>query len=75
MAVFSPYLIHGAGPNLGKQVRAGYALRFMPSTSIYDREWAAREAHRFAPGASVRPIFLVRGVDRSGANQWSSDGA
>jgi ectoine hydroxylase-related dioxygenase (phytanoyl-CoA dioxygenase family) len=74
MAVFSPYLIHGAGPNLGTRVRAGYAVRFMPSTSVYDREWAAREPERFAPAASTRPIFLVRGVDRSGVNQLSSEG-
>jgi hypothetical protein len=73
MAVFSPYLIHGAGPNLGKRVRAGYALRYMPSTSIYDRQWAAQEPGRFAPGASTRPIFLVRGMDRSGVNQLTEE--
>lgn len=72
MAVFSPYLIHGAGPNLGARVRAGYALRYMPATSLYDREWAARDPERFAPDASTRPIFLVRGVDRA-ANQLTQE--
>lgn len=68
MVIFHPYLIHGSHPNDGTRTRAGYALRYMPSTSHYDRKWAASEPGRFAPGAATRPIFLVRGTDRSGLN-------
>jgi ectoine hydroxylase-related dioxygenase (phytanoyl-CoA dioxygenase family) len=66
--VFDVRLIHGARANLGTKPRAGYALRFMPSSVHYDQKWAAREPERFAPNTAKRPLFLVRGVDRSGLN-------
>jgi hypothetical protein len=70
MAVFDGYLVHGAHANLGTSIRAGLALRYMPSTSHYDRELAARGliTKRYAPDAATRPIFLVRGIDKCGLN-------
>jgi ectoine hydroxylase-related dioxygenase (phytanoyl-CoA dioxygenase family) len=37
MVLFDIFTIHGASNNLGEQPRAGYTLRFMPSTSHYDK--------------------------------------
>jgi hypothetical protein len=68
MVVLDAHQIHGARPNQGTKPRAGYALRFMPAYAHYDQDWAAREPGRFAPNAAERPLFLVRGVDRSGLN-------
>ena len=69
MVIFDVYGIHGASPNRGTKPRAGYSLRFMPSTSHYDHE-AAED--RDAPGNAhhTRPLILVRGVDRCGKNDF-----
>lgn len=69
MVVFDMFIIHGARRNLGTQPRAGYALRFMPSTSHYDHGLAV---HTEQKGYSheTRPLILVRGVDRCGHNDF-----
>lgn len=72
IVIFDCYTVHGAASNTGSRRRAGYALRFMPSTSHYDHE-AALTAHRRSPGAAhhTRPLILARGVDRSGRNDFA----
>jgi len=70
MVLFDVYTIHGAPHNLGKNPRAGYALRFMPSTSFFNHDGAM---HRGEPGYAhdTRALMLVRGVDRSGRNDFT----
>jgi hypothetical protein len=64
-------MIHGAEANRSTQRRTGVALRYMPSTSVFDR--ALRPSHG-QTGVPVdfaqRPLWLVRGVDRSGRNDF-----
>jgi len=72
MVLFDVFTIHGARHNLGRTPRAGYALRFMPSTSHYHHDAALGTAERDLPGYQhdMRPLFLVRGVDRCGRNDF-----
>jgi len=72
IVIFDCYTIHGAQSNRGTRHRAGYALRFMPSTSHYDHD-AALTARRRSPGAGhdTRPLILARGIDRCGRNDFS----
>ena len=72
MSLHDVYLIHGSRANSSPRRRAGLALRYMPATSHFDRAL-------LQPGASTstylvdfsqRPIWLVRGVDRTGKNDF-----
>ena len=69
MSLHDVYMIHGAAPNRSSRRRTGVALRYMPATSVFERD--LRPAHG-ATGVPVdfahRPLWLVRGVDRSGRN-------
>jgi len=59
MILFDVSTVHGSWPNRSFAPRAGYAIRFFPSTSHYDRSRANglfRHQH----------LFLVRGLDRAG---------
>jgi len=64
-------IVHGSAPNRSGRRRAGYAIRYMPSTSHFDRsidmgKVSALSALDFAE----RPIWLLRGVDRCGLNDF-----
>jgi hypothetical protein len=69
MVLFDIFTIHGPRNNLGEQPRAGYTLRFMPSTSHYDHD-AAVLRDKPGYGHDTRPLILVRGVDRCGKNDF-----
>ena len=62
------YLIHGSEPNRSGNSRRGMTLRYMPTTSVYRRDLAERRSGRLA--MSERTLFLMRGVDRSGQNDF-----
>lgn len=70
MSLHDVHLIHGSNANLSTRRRAGLALRYMPSSSHFDRTIVGPEGgtgtyrHDFVD----RPIFLVRGIDRCGKN-------
>lgn len=72
MSLHDVYMIHGAAPNGSRKRRTGVALRYMPSTSVFARD--LRPAHG-KTGVPVdfarRPLWLVRGVDRSGRNDFA----
>jgi chlorinating enzyme len=70
MVLFDIYTIHGARHNLGNRERAGYALRFIPSTSHFDHD-AATATHLVGRSHNTRPLILVRGVDRCGLNDFN----
>lgn len=70
MVIFDVMLVHGSEANCSSRRRAGIALRYMPSTSVFERNFS-----RVLPGAkpidySKRPIWLCRGIDRSGRNDF-----
>jgi ectoine hydroxylase-related dioxygenase (phytanoyl-CoA dioxygenase family) len=61
------YLVHGSPANRSNQRRAGLAIRYMPATSYFDREIPATDQ---IADFSTRPIWLLRGSDRSGKNDF-----
>ncbi|MCX7275332.1 MAG: phytanoyl-CoA dioxygenase family protein [Burkholderiales bacterium] len=68
-SIHDVYLIHGANPNNSGKRRAGMVFRYMPASSVFDRELAARQVQEMGVlDLSRRQLHLVRGVDRSGRN-------
>lgn len=71
MSMHDVYMIHGSKPNRSPRRRAGVAIRYMPGTSVFDRELIATGA---ASGYTVdfrnRPLWLLRGSDRTGRNDF-----
>ena len=67
------YLAHGSEPNRSPSPRRGMTMRIMPTTSVYDRA-LANEMRR--EGETVNqahnPLLLLRGVDRSGKNDFTA---
>ncbi len=65
------FLVHGSNANRSTRRRAGIAIRYMPATS-----WFRREQHNIGTKAgytvnfTTRPIWLLRGEDRSGKNDF-----
>lgn len=55
-------LVHGSSPNTSSKRRAGYTMRFMPVTTRLDRSTEAFYASH--------PLYLLRGEDRDGMNQY-----
>ena len=63
------FLIHGSAPNRSAQPRRGMTLRYMPTTSTYRRDLA--DGRRGGPlSMAERTLYLMRGVDRSGSNDF-----
>ncbi len=63
------YIIHGSEPNQSSRPRGGMTLRYMPTTSVYDREIA--RAGEGPLSMKERTLYLMRGVDRSGLNDFN----
>ncbi len=70
MSMHDVNLIHGSNPNTSGRRRAGVALRYMPATSVFERDLPTVEGAKgtSAPDFGARPIFLVHGRDVSGRN-------
>jgi ectoine hydroxylase-related dioxygenase (phytanoyl-CoA dioxygenase family) len=75
------YLIHGSQPNHSPHRRAGFVARFMPASSVFDRNMGNRVMKSAQGNVRVdyanRPIWLVRGEDRRQHNDFTigHDGA
>lgn len=69
MSLHDIYMIHGAQENRSTQRRTGVALRYMPSTLVFERNLKPADGKT---GVTVdfanRPLWLVKGSDRSGRN-------
>jgi phytanoyl-CoA dioxygenase PhyH len=70
LSLHDVYLIHGSAPNRSTRRRAGLALRYMPTSSLFDR---AMFQPRTTPGGLTvdfvhRPLWLVSGRDVDGRN-------
>jgi ectoine hydroxylase-related dioxygenase (phytanoyl-CoA dioxygenase family) len=71
MAFHDVYIAHGSEENRSPYPRRGMTLRLMPTTSVYDRELAERRhAERGGLNMSHHSIFLLRGKDASGRNDF-----
>ena len=64
LSLHDVYLIHGSEANRSNRPRRGMTLRFMPTTSVYHRDLGK------SPVDAQRPLFLMRGEDRSGKNDF-----
>ncbi len=64
-------IVHGSRRNTSAVRRAGYVLRFMPTTSHFDRKIGQEfERESKVVNFSNRGLILVRGVDRCGLNDY-----
>lgn len=64
------YLYHGSEANHSDYPRRGMTLRFMPTTSVYRHNEPTRFQRSGVLEMSQRTIYLMRGVDRSGENDF-----
>ena len=66
------YLIHGSEPNRSPNPRRGMTLRFMPTSSVFDRDLAASmfREKRLGANHADRTVYLMRGRDLSGRNDF-----
>ena len=63
------HLVHGSPPNTSTERRGAVIYRYMPATSHFNREIPSK-----SPGFAnyaARPIWLVRGEDRCGRNNFN----
>ena len=64
------YLYHGSEANQSDQPRRGMTLRYMPTTSVYCHNEPTRFQRSGVLEMSQRTIYLMRGIDRSGQNDF-----
>jgi len=72
MSLHDVYMIHGARANTSGKRRTGAALRYMPATSVFERDLRPVDGKSGVPvNFARRPLWLVKGVDRSGRNDFN----
>ena len=72
MSLHDVYMIHGAAANSSNQRRTGVALRYMPASSVFDRNLRPVDGKTgVAVNFGQRPLWLLKGVDRSGRNDFT----
>jgi hypothetical protein len=66
------FVIHGSTPNRTPIHRTGLSIRYYPTTSVYEHPKDGAESHSGATYTAFgsRPLVMVRGVDRSGRNDF-----
>ncbi len=69
MSLHDVYLIHGAEPNRSGKRRTGIALRYMPGTSVFERD-ISLDGTGVSTAFATRPLWLLRGQDRTGRNDF-----
>ena len=72
MSFHDVYMIHGSHANTTDQRRAAFVIRMMPGSSHYDHDLGQsmtqpHQSHDYGR----RPLFLVRGEDRTGRNDFT----
>ena len=69
MSLHDVFLIHGAEPNRSGKRRTGIALRYMPGTSVFERD-ISLDGTGVSTAFATRPLWLLRGQDRTGRNDF-----
>jgi ectoine hydroxylase-related dioxygenase (phytanoyl-CoA dioxygenase family) len=64
-------LIHGSAANTSGQRRAALIMRYMPASSHYDRSLVTRRRDDSPFNIHDQPLWLMRGVDSSGRNDFT----
>ena len=71
MSMHDVYMIHGAKVNHSAKRRAGVALRYMPGTSVFERNLNPADGKSGVSVAfATRPLWLLRGEDKTGRNDF-----
>jgi len=71
MSLHDVYLVHGSDPNRSPNPRRGITMRFMPTSSVFDRNIAAEmSAAKGLVNHEERPVYLMSGKDLSGSNSF-----
>jgi ectoine hydroxylase-related dioxygenase (phytanoyl-CoA dioxygenase family) len=71
MSLHDVRMIHGSLANTSGRRRAALILRYMPATSHYDRSLAVKRGGDRPFDILHQPLWLMRGVDRSGKNDFT----
>ena len=72
MSMHDVFMIHGAAENRSTKRRTGVALRYMPGTSRLDRSLNPSVGKTgIGVNWALRPLWLVRGQDRTGFNDFN----
>ena len=72
MSLHDVFMIHGSNANGSPRRRAGLAIRYMPTTSHLDRTLReAGDGSGVMVDFSTRPLWLLRGEDKCGANDFA----
>jgi hypothetical protein len=73
MSLHDVYMLHASNPNRSPRRRAGVAIRYMPATSHFDRALiATSDKSGYKVDFASRPIWLLRGRDVSGCNDFAT---
>jgi hypothetical protein len=70
MSLHDVRLIHGSAANTSGQRRAALIMRYMPATSHYYRSLVTQRRDNSPFNIFHQPLWLMRGVDRSGKNDF-----
>lgn len=71
MSMHDIYMIHGAKANTSALRRTGVALRYMPGSSLFDRQLKPADGQTGVPVSfATRPLWLLRGQDQTGRNDF-----
>lgn len=71
MSLHDVRMVHGSDANTSPHPRRGMTLRYMPLTSVFDRELALIQSEDMGFKAHQdRTLFLMRGTDQTGKNDF-----
>lgn len=71
MSMHDGYMIHRANVNRSTKRRAGVALRYMPGSSLFDRNLNPANGKTEVPVSfAMWPLWLLRGHDKTGLNDF-----
>jgi hypothetical protein len=72
MSLHDVFLVHGSNPNDSVNRRAGIAIRYMPGSSHFRRDLIPiGKRSGYQVNFATRPLWLLRGHDRTGRNDFS----
>ena len=73
MSMHDVYMVHGARVNHSTRRRAGVALRYMPGSSVFERNINPTNGKSGLPVSFAdRPLWLLRGRDLTGRNDFKA---
>ena len=67
LSLHDVFLVHGSRPNRSGRRRAGFTVRYMPTSSVFNRDMEIPFAG-YPVNWAEKPIWLVSGKDLSGQN-------